>query len=274
MRLITVIVLLAFSSIQLNAQTVPNNTPKSNQAISFGIKDASMIDKMMPTILGVASKLSLDNLRVQSVKPFLMPVRMTEANGTEMTYTLAACLEYYVNLHKNYKINLSPDFIALNLKGQNRSLTFVEAFNFLSQDGTIDSAVLPYGSPRLNNTVYNSNKYKINNYLHIFNPIHKPLQKIFEIRKALLRGNPVIVEFKGDPSLQAASGVDTWTPRMQGTNTYPMMVVSYDDDKKMVELTSPWGSSWGKAGYIWVGYDYFGALAQNAFVVIPTGMGW
>lgn len=252
------------------AQNQATNS-RNNQAAAFGIQDQRMIDMMMPFVKGVGRANSLDNLREQSVKPFMMPVREIEQVGTEISYTLAACLEFYYNQDNNYKINLSPDFITLNLLGQNRALQFKDAFQFLSQNGTVDSAILPYGSAKLTNAVYNASKFRINNYLHIFTPLTKGLQKVFEIRKALVRGNPVIVEFNGDPSLVQANGKDTWTPTAAPSQVFPMAVVSFNEDKKMVELMSPWGSDWGRAGYIWISYDHFGQLAQNGYVVLPIG---
>lgn len=245
---------------------------RSTQAAAFGVQDQRLIDMMMPFVKGVGrSVTSLDNLREQSVKPFMMPVREIEQVGTEMSYTLAACLEFYYNQDNNYKINLSPDFITLNLLGQNRGLQFKDAFQFLSQNGTVDSAILPYGSQKLTNAVYNASKFRITNYLHIFTPLTKSLQKIFEIRKALVRGNPVIVEFNADPSLLQANGKDIWVPTGAPSQVYPMAVVSFNEDKRMIELMSPWGSDWGRAGYIWISYDHFGQLAQNGFVVLPIG---
>jgi hypothetical protein len=276
MRICTLLLGFGFLTIhsiqaQIKPSPVPLSAPKNSQTVAFGVQDQKLIDFMMPFVKGVGRANSLDNLREQSVKPFMMPVRQIEQTGTEMSYTLAACLEFYFNQDNNYKINLSPDFITLNLLSQNRSLQFNEAFQFLSQNGTVDSAILPYGSDRLTNAVYSANKFRITNYLHVFSPLTKPLQKIFEIHKALVRGNPVIVELNVDASLPLANGKDTWAPQGVPSKTYPMAVVSYNEDKRMVELMSPWGSVWGRAGYIWITYDHFGQLAQNGFVVLPVG---
>lgn len=226
---------------------------------------------MMPFVKGVGRTEGLENLREQSIKPFMMPVREVEQTGTEMSYTLAACLEFYFNQDKNYKINLSPDFITLNLIQQNRALQFRDAFQFLSQNGTVDSAIQPYGSQKLSSAVNTAGKFRISNYLQVFTPLSKPLQKIFELRKALVRGNPVIVEVSADPSLVQANGKDIWVPAGAPSQIYPMAVVSFNEDKRMIELMSPWGSDWGRAGYIWISYDHFGQLAQNGFVVLPVG---
>jgi hypothetical protein len=265
--------LLIFNNLYAQPTTIPNSNtaPRSTDAASFGVQDQRLIDMMMPFVKGVGRANSLDNLREQSVKPFMMPVREIEQIGTEMSYTLAACLEFYFNQDNNYKINLSPDFITLNLLGQNRALQFKDAFQFLSQNGTVDSAILPYGSQKLTNAVYNASKFRITNYLHVFTPLTKSLQKIFELRKALVRGNPVIVEFNADPSLLQANGKDIWVPTGAPSQVYPMAVVSFNEDKRMIELMSPWGSDWGRAGYIWISYDHFGQLAQNGFVVLPVG---
>jgi len=265
--------LLIFNNLYAQPTTIPNSNtaPRSTDASPFGVQDQRLIDMMMPFVKGVGRANSLDNLREQSVKPFMMPVREIEQIGTEMSYTLAACLEFYFNQDNNYKINLSPDFITLNLLGQNRALQFKDAFQFLSQNGTVDSAILPYGSQKLTNAVYNASKFRITNYLHVFTPLTKSLQKIFELRKALVRGNPVIVEFNADPSLLQANGKDIWVPTGAPSQVYPMAVVSFNEDKRMIEMMSPWGSDWGRAGYIWISYDHFGQLAQNGFVVLPVG---
>ena len=69
----------------------------------------------MPTIEGVGGS-ARELLQQQSVKAYMMPVRKVGARGTELSYMLASCLEYYVNLDKNYKLNLSPDYITLSIE--------------------------------------------------------------------------------------------------------------------------------------------------------------
>lgn len=244
--------------------------PRSAATIPFGVQDATMIDQLMITLPGFTAT-SLDALREQSVKPYMMPVRRANDKGSELSYELASCLEFYKNLNENYKLNLSPDFITLNLQGQGIQPTPQTAFRFLAEVGTVDSAILPYGTTTLTNGVRSALRYRISNFLQIFRDISKPRQKIYEIRKALMRGNPVIVDFMADASLPLANGVDDWKLQGQATQLYPLVVVGFNEDKQAVEVMSAWGSAWGRAGYVWIPYDVFGDLAVNGYVLIPTG---
>jgi len=255
----------------LSAQ-IPHSAaaPRSAAPIPFGVQDAMMIDQLMVTSPGFTIS-SLDALREQSVKPYMMPVRRANDKGSELSYELASCLEFYKNLNENYKLNLSPDFITLNLQGQGIQPTPQTAFRFLADVGTVDSAILPYGTTTLTNGVRSALRYRISNFLQIFRDISKPRQKIYEIRKALMRGNPVIVDFMADPSLPLANGADEWKLQGQANQLYPLVVVGFNEDKQAVEVMSAWGSAWGRAGYVWIPYDDFGNLAVNGYVLIPTG---
>jgi hypothetical protein len=255
----------------LSAQTIYSSTaPRNNAALPFGVQDALLIDQLMVITPGFKVT-SLDALREQSVKPYMMPVRRATDRGSELSYELASCLEFYKNLNENYKLNLSPDFITLNLTGQGIQQTPQTAFRFLADVGTVDSAILPYGSTNLTSAVRSALRYRITNFLQIFRDVTKPRQKIYEIRKALMRGNPIIIDFKADPSLPLANGAESWKLQGQATQFYPLVVVGFDEDKQALEVMGAWGSEWGKAGYSWISYDDFGELAMNGYVLIPTG---
>lgn len=249
----------------LTAQVNPKSAYGQN--VQIGVTDLSLIDQLMITVPGVGST-SRDMLNQQSVKPFMMPVRKVGFRGSELSYALATCLEYYVNLGKNYKDNLSPDYIALSLQNAGRHVTMEEAFLFLVQNGTVSAAIMPYDAGAIPNAVYATNKYKINNYLYLFREVTQPRQKIFEVRKALMRGNPVLIEFQGDESIKAVSG-SRWENPRGGNQLYPMIVVGFDETQSAFEVLSCWGSSWGTGGYLWINYDDFGKYAVNGYVMVP-----
>jgi len=37
---------------------------------------------------------------------------------------------------------------------------------------------------------------------------------------------------------------------------YPICVVGYDDQKKLLKFESSWGAAWGEHGYGYLSYDY------------------
>lgn len=260
------VILFSLGCNPLSGQVQP--IPKGNQAAAFGISDAILADQLMLTVRGIGGT-TLDNLKEQNLKPYMMPVRKCESSGMERTYLLASCLEYYNNLEKNYKSNLSPEFISLNLAQTRQSLSWEEIFVFLAKEGTINAAIIPYGATYLTSAVHATPHFRIANYLQLFREVTKPSQRVFEARKAIMRGNPVVIEFQADPSFAQALGLRSWLPQGQETQAYTLLAVGYDEAKQAFEVMSAWGSDWGKGGYLWISYDLFGRQATNGFVLIP-----
>lgn len=243
---------------------------RSSTRAAFGVTEAETIDLLMPTIEGIGGT-ARELLQQQSVKAYMMPVRKIGARGTELSYMLASCLEYYINLDKNYKVNLSPDYISLNIENNGKKATPMEAFTFLSQQGTVNASIIPYDAPAITEAVYSAQKFKITNYLHLFREVTPSRQRVYEVRKALMRGNPVLVEVKATADIQSLVGKN-WKPSGEGTQLYPLVVVGYDETQQALEVMSCWGRNWGSNGYTWISYDDFGKYVQNGYVVVSEGI--
>jgi len=238
------------------------------QESQFGISDLEMIDRLMYTVPGIGRD-PRDILERQSIKPYMMPARKIGPRSSELSYILASCLEYYVNLNQNYKDNLSPDYISLNLESTGKRLTPPEAFLFLSEKGTVSASIMPFGSTSIPNAVYATTKYNINNYLHIVRDVMKGRQKVFEVRKALMRGNPVIIELQADGSIRSLIRQDIWEPPAKPAELFPLLVVGYDETREAFEAMGCWGSAWGNSGYLWIRYGDFEQYAMNGYVMVP-----
>lgn len=269
-RIIVLFALLFSITFHLSAQK-DFLIKKGKTGQRVGISNLEEMDKRMYIVPGVGSS-SKDVLLKQNIKPYMMPIRKLGIRGSEISYAAAICVEYYVNLEKNYKVNLSPDFISLSLSNSGKRGTAEDALEFLVTEGTVSAAILPYDANMLTTAVYNTQKYSIDNYLHMFRELTKPRQKVFETRKALMRGNPVLIELQAGENLNFFSGKSYWNPSAtsDGSPTkHPLIVVGYDEDKQAFEVMSVWGSRWGMDGYVWIKYDDFGRQAKNAFVIIP-----
>lgn len=238
------------------------------QESSFGTSDLELIDRLMYTVPGIGRD-PRDILERQSIKPYMMPVRKIGPRGSELSYILASCLEYYVNLNENYKDNLSPDFLSLNLERNGKRVTPQEGFLFLAEQGTVSASIMPFGSATIPNAVYATPKYQINNYLHIVRDVMKGRQKVFEVRKALMRGNPVVIELQADASIRSLIRQDTWEPPSQPAEAFPLIVVGYDETREAFEVMGCWGSTWGNSGYLWIRYDDFEKYVSNGYVMVP-----
>jgi Papain family cysteine protease len=260
---------MGFSSVLTAQNPKPTATPPTGTYSArgkFGISDVQNIEKFLKTIEGVGSS-SKELLAEQSLKSYMMPPRKMPVTSPADCYAITSCLEFYINLNNNYKDNLSPDFIKLNLPQG----TIEDELAFLAINGTVSAAILPYESPNLTPSVNAGVKYKIKNYIKLFQPTTRPQQKMYDLRKAITRGNPVIVELQITNEFKNLRQARTWNAA-DGDKTpagvHTLIVVGYDENKKMVELLNSWGREWGNNGYIWMSYDDFGNLASNGYVLM------
>ena len=255
-----------------NAQTDTLPADFTVKGMAIGISAPELIDQMMVVMPGLGSNAKA-MMNQQSVKSYLMPPRQAGQRGTVMSYLLSTCMEFYSNFRKNYKVNLSPDFVALSLEREGKP-DLKNALRFLVTDGTVSADIMPYDSPSIPRSVGATDKYKIDNYLQIFRETFRDNQKVFETQKALMRGNPVIVELQVPPGFEKISKTRFWTST--GSNSgepkvLPFLVVSYNLELESFEVLSAWGQEWGSDGYLWIDFDDFGEIAQNGFVMVPGG---
>ncbi|MEM1216259.1 MAG: C1 family peptidase [Bacteroidota bacterium] len=245
-------------------------TPRNaDAATALGVRDATQFDQLMVTVAGVGSS-SRFIQEQQTLKPYMMPVRTIGFRGSDWSYALATCLEYYVNLSRNFKDNLSPDYISLSLQAGGQRPSLEQGLRFLAQDGTVSAAIVPYDAAQIPSTVYATAKYNINNFLHLFQPYASPREKTFEMRKALMRGNPVVIEVQAEADLPQLSQSLVWQPqRTNQARTFTLIVVGFDEKAQSFEVLSCWGNTWGNNGYCWVSYNDLANVATNGYVMIP-----
>lgn len=250
------------------AQVHQEITLKDPAEMELGIDDVEWFDQLMLVIPGIGGD-PRAMIEQQSIKSYMMPVRKISGRASELSYAMASCLEYYTNLNKNYKENLSPDYISLSLENAGEMTDSREAFRFLVEQGTVSAAIVAFDSRSIPNAVYATPKVKIDNYLHLFRPETRGRQKVYETKKALMRGNPVIIELIAAQDFKQQLRTLKWNPAKATDNVYPLVVVGYDGAKEAFEVRSSWGSSWGNDGYLWIDFQDFEQYAKNAYVMIP-----
>ncbi|TAK36954.1 MAG: hypothetical protein EPO28_12795 [Saprospiraceae bacterium] len=261
------LVLSSFSfSIFAQNDTLPPDFVVKGMAI--GISAPELIDQMMVVMPGLGSH-AKDMLTEQSVKPYLMPPRKPHTQWYSASYTLASCMEFYTNFETNYKVNLSPDFVRLSLE-QSGNFDVKNALRFLVTDGTVSADIMPYDAPQIPRSAGATEKYKIENYLQIFRKESRNGQKVFETQKALLRGNPVIVEMNVPEGFEDIKGTRFWTSiGTPGERVIPFLVVGYNLELEAFEILGSWGPEWASNGYLWVDFDDFAGMVENGFVMVP-----
>ena len=253
----SIIVLLLVGGLNLNAQIEKSGTK------TVGISDKAQIEEMMLIMEEIGSS-SKELLREQSLKSYMMPNRKSLNAERSNAYVVVTCLEYYLNFNSNLKVNLSPDYLVLQ-KGN----AFKDILNGIVLDGTVNAALFPYGSNLLNEAANSTKKYNAENYLHLFRSDIGGRQKIFELRKAIMRGNPVMVDLKVDPSFMDLSNTGSWSFSGKAFDVLqPVIVTGYSEEKKAFEVTGMYGNDWARDGYVWIPYDEMGKLAQNGYVLV------
>ena len=269
MRLLLPSLLVLLLGTCVRAQTptygAPGQTIRQGTAM-LGVTDVQTLDQMMFYIPGIGSPAS--DLARQNIKSYMMPIRQAPDANMEWAYALAGGVEYYLNLNNNFKDNLSPDFIALNLARGGVRPNIEDGLKLLVQQGTVSAAIVPYGSATIPNAVYSVPKFNISNYGYLFRPDARARNKVFEAKKALARGNPVIVSLKTDGTFRNLRS-STYTTNAPGTETHFLTVVGYDTSGQYFELRGTNGRDWADAGYVRVSFDDFGRLAQTGYVLIP-----
>jgi C1A family cysteine protease len=260
------LILSLFSRAQVNPK--PSELPpfEAGARGKFGIADSKLFDQLLSTVVGVGSS-SKELLAEQSLKAYMMPPRKTGNGIHSACYAITSALEYYVNLNNNYKDNLSPDYLRLSLPNG----TIEDDLAFVATNGTVSAAILPYEASNLTPSVHSAVKYKIRNYLKLFQGTTRPQQKLYDLRKAITRGNPVIIEMQITNEFKNLRQARLWhstdgdkTP----AGTHYLIVVGYNEESHQVELLNSWGREWGNGGYIRMNYEDFSTAAVNGYVLL------
>ncbi|MFT7121972.1 MAG: hypothetical protein ACJAZ9_002160 [Neolewinella sp.] len=241
------------------------SNPKAATAL-LGVSDIQTLDQMMAYIPGIGNPSS--DLARQNIKSYMMPIRKAPDTRMEWAYALAGGVEYYLNLNNNFKDNLSPDFIALSLARSGIQPNIEDGLKLLIQQGTVSAAIVPYGSATIPNAVYSVQKFNISNFGFLFRPESRPRNKVFEAKKALTRGNPVIVQLSTDGSFNSLR-TGSYNTSSPGAETHYLTVIGFDNQNQYFELRGINGRDWGEAGYVRISFDNFGRLAQTGYVLIP-----
>ena len=251
----------------LTAQTYGNDRLQARESAALGLLDKAAIDQMMVFIPGIGSP-SRENLVRQNIKSYMMPIRQVTPPSQEWAYALASCVEYYTNLNNNFKDNLSPDYLTLSLANQGNRPELKDGLDLIVREGTVTAAIVPYGSQTIPNAVFSVPRSKISNYGYLFRPDVRARSKVFEVRNALSRGNPVLVELRTGNDFLTLRG-SLYAPGAALTDTHYLTVVGYDSDEETFELRGTFGRLWAGAGYVRISFDDFGRMAQSGFVLIP-----
>jgi hypothetical protein len=131
------------------------------------------------------------------------------------------------------------------------------ALEFIMLNGILPLSEMPYTSGTCQPTETELQKqialqYKIEGYYKIYTTDRAAIRSMIDQK------NPVIISLACDQSFLDAKAGFVWR-QYSGSGYLPHCVVicGYDDVKNAWLIMNSWGTSWGDAGYSWIGYELF-----------------
>jgi hypothetical protein len=103
------------------------------------------------------------------------------------------------------------------------------------------------------------------------------IKRADDIKGALVRGQPVIVELRVSPAFKRLRGEATFTepefdpqkfdPNNKDNGRQFVTLTGYDERRQAFRLVNSWGTGWGDRGYAWLGYDAFANRVTRAYML-------
>jgi len=189
----------------------------------------------------------------------MLPVRDQRNEGSSTGFAVAAALEYQIRKSLHQRVRLSPRFVYNYAREREHMLvvdggaTLADAVLVAKENGVVADEVWPYIAGQ-----YASRPpVGIDNAKHYRATKTTQISSLAEIKAALANG-PVVAGITVYESVfTTKSGIVPLpgpSERMEGG--YPVCIVGYDDQRKLLKFEASWGSAWGDHGYGYISYDY------------------
>lgn len=92
-------------------------------------------------------------------------------------------------------------------------------------------------------------------------------------RMSIIAGFPVVVGFPVSSDIQQATptGLIPDNLRAKVIGAHSVVVVGYDDVKRLFKFVNSWGNQWGDGGYGYFHYDFYKRSVYDSWAIIPDG---
>ena len=188
-----------------------------------------------------------------------------------VAWTVAYALKsYQEKLESGGQVNFSPSFIYNQINnGLNVPTIMTDALKVLSEQGVCKYEEMPYDEKdwtskpsELART--NATPYRIDFWRQV------NVQDNKEVKAQLAAGYPVMIgadvskKFISDGYALKSDYV--WREAGESAGGHAMLLVGYDDNKKLFKLMNSWGTEWGDKGFGYLDYQLFGQVVKFGFV--------
>lgn len=132
--------------------------------------------------------------------------------------------------------------------------------------GNADEAIWPYQIQRFTEkpplaAYVNATQHQATRYLTVPNVLE-------QVKAVIASGYPVVFGIPIYQNFPQGSGVEMIPdPVGQVIGGHAMTIVGYDDQVPGFLLANSWGTNWGREGYAWMSYRYFGQQASDLWMI-------
>jgi C1A family cysteine protease len=161
----------------------------------------------------------------------------------------------------------SPAFVYNLLNnGRDGGITYIDALNLLSNQGTVSWSEMPYNpddyrSKPSSSLQLRARPWRIDYWRQINVLDHK------EIKAHLNAGFPVMVGALIDEGFYKAKRGHIWkNSRGKQMGGHAFVLVGFDERKQAFKLINSWGSNWADGGFGWIDYAWFPRVVREGFV--------
>jgi C1A family cysteine protease len=191
------------------------------------------------------------------------PVKDSGSEGSVVGLSFASALEYQIKKKTHERQPISARYIYYAARKEAGSLSaeganLADAVTVLKRDGAVAESVWPYKAGDPSGTkpppsVATAQRFKIANTTKI--------STADDIKRALTENGPVVLGILLYDSAMSSKVSKTGVLPMPAAGTSPVgghavVVVGYDDKKRLFKFANSWGTSWGDHGYGYLPYDY------------------
>jgi len=161
----------------------------------------------------------------------------------------------------------SPAFVYNQAKVQGDCLQgtyFDDAFAVLTEQGCAPLSVMPYDPDNCTPLPTDIQKasaepYKISSFRTV------NLGDEIEIKTFLAAKRPIVIGIEVYSCFDALNDTNSIYSSKEGDfrGHHAVVIVGYDDTKRMYRLINSWGSEWGKNGFFYIPYDFLSFIASE-----------
>jgi hypothetical protein len=238
-------------------------------------KNVAIVDSINARITALAPKLTGSIAELPAAVDYSGQIKLRDAGqeGSVVGQALAAALEFQIWKTTQHSTRISARFIyyaarkagGLDLK-VDTGAQVKYGVHVLEQDGAVKENVWPYRAGEFAEMpppdLKNAERFRISDA--------KQLNSLPEVKEALIHNGPVVAGisvFSGMMSPETAKTgivpVPAKNERLEGGHA--IVVVGYDDTKKLVKFANSWGKTWGDNGFGYLPYEYLAKYMSDTW---------